>query len=225
MTEYAIEAVNIRKQYADVKVIRGVTLRVPKSQIAAIVGKSGSGKSTLLGIMSGLETPDEGRVLVQESDIFTLDDDGIAAMRQHSIGIVFQNFNLIPALSAIENVLLSTVFDTGVSAQSHRQRATALLNEVGIGHRIHHRPAALSGGEQQRVAIARALINEPAIVLADEPTGNLDESTAKGVFDLLLGLSRNMGTTLLMVTHDTDIASAADMQITLKDGSIDYEKS
>jgi len=225
MSDYAIQAENIIKQYGDVKVIRGITLRVPKSRFTAIVGKSGSGKSTLLGIVSGLEAPDEGRVQVQGTDIFALDDNGIAALRQHSIGIVFQGFNLIPSLSAIENVLLPAVFDAGTGTQTHRKRAHELLNKVGIGDRIHHRPAALSGGEQQRVAIARALINQPAILLADEPTGNLDESTAKDVFDLLLGLSRDMSTTLLMVTHDTDIAASADLKITIKDGRIDHEEN
>jgi len=225
MSDYAIQADNIKKHYGDVKVIRGVTLQVPKSRFTAIVGKSGSGKSTLLGMVSGLEKPDEGRVLVQGTDTFGLDDDGMAEMRRRSVGIVFQGFNLVPSLTAIENVLLPVVFDRRSSAENRRKRAEELLIQVGIGDRSSHRPAALSGGEQQRVAIARALINEPSILLADEPTGNLDETTAKGIFDLLLGLSRDMGTTLLMVTHDIDIAARADRKITIRDGRIDHENT
>lgn len=225
MSEYAIEAENIHKRYGSVEVIRGIDLQVPKSKFTAIVGKSGSGKSTLLGIISGLEKPDEGRVLVQESDIFKLDDNGMAKLRRNSIGIVFQGFNLVPSLTAIENVLLPVVFETKRSADEYRQHANELLEKVGVLERANHRPSALSGGEQQRVAIARALINEPDILLADEPTGNLDETTAAGVFDLLIGLGRDSGTTLLMVTHDLDIAAKADKKIEIRDGRIDNANS
>lgn len=221
MSEFAIQAQNIHKCYGSVEVIRGIDLQVPKSQFTAIVGKSGSGKSTLLGIISGLEKPDEGRVLVQESNIFSLDDSGMARLRRNSIGIVFQGFNLVPSLTAIENVLLPVVFEKKESAGEYRRRANELLGKVGVAERANHRPSALSGGEQQRVAIARALINEPDILLADEPTGNLDETTAAGVFDLLIGLGRDSGTTLLMVTHDLDIAAEADKKIEIRDGRID----
>jgi len=224
MSEYAIKARNIHKSYGSVDVIRGIDLEVPKSQFTAIIGKSGSGKSTLLGIISGLEKPDEGRVLVQESDIFSLDDGGLARLRRNSLGIVFQGFNLVPSLTALENVLLPVVFEREKSADEYRKRASELLDKVGVLERANHRPSAMSGGEQQRVAIARALINEPDILLADEPTGNLDETTAKGVFDLLIGLGRDSGTTLLMVTHDLDIAAKADKKIEIRDGRIDNAK-
>lgn len=223
MSEYAIQATDITKRYGAVDVIRGVSLSVPKSRFTVIIGKSGSGKSTLLGIVSGLEKPDAGQVLVHGTDIFGLDDDAMAQMRRRSVGIVFQGFNLVPSLSAIENVLLPVVFEG--QAEASRRRAEALLNQVGVGNRIHHRPSALSGGEQQRVAIARALINQPSILLADEPTGNLDETTASGVFDLLIGLSRDIGTTLLMVTHDLDIAAKADKKIEIRDGRIDHDNA
>ena len=221
MTEYAIQTENITKNYGNVEVIRGVSLKVPKAQFSTIVGKSGSGKSTLLGIVSGLEAPDKGRVLVNGVDIFALDDKGMAQTRRRQIGIVFQSFNLVPSLSALENVLLPVVFDDKMGTSDYEARARDLLSQVGMNDRASHRPGALSGGEQQRVAIARALINQPAILLADEPTGNLDETTAAGVLDLLTGLSRDIGTTLLMVTHDMDIAAKADRIIEIKNGKVE----
>lgn len=220
MTEYAIQTENLSKSYGSVDVIRGVSLDVLKAQSSTIVGKSGSGKSTLLGIISGLEKPDAGRVLVNGADIFALDDKGMAEARRRQIGIVFQSFNLVPSLTALENVLLPVVFDDKMSAADFEARAQELLEQVGMKDRASHRPGALSGGEQQRVAIARALINQPAILLADEPTGNLDETTAAGVFDLLTGLTRDIGTTLLMVTHDMDIAAKADRIIEMKNGEV-----
>ena len=225
MTDYAIHAEDIKKSYGNVHVLDGVSLKVPRSQFTAIIGKSGSGKSTLLGIISGLEKPDAGKVLIEGTDLFGLDGDGMARMRSKQVGIVFQGFNLVPSLTAIENVLLPVVFDGEVSASEHRKHGEKLLDQVGMGDRMTHRPSALSGGEQQRVAIARALINKPAILLADEPTGNLDETTAKGVFDLLIGMSRDIGTTLLMVTHDLDIAGQADKQIEIRNGRIDHDNA
>ena len=220
MTDYAIQTDSLSKSYGSVDVIRGVSLDVSRAQFSAIVGKSGSGKSTLLGIISGLEKPDAGRVLINGADIFALDDKGMAEARRRQIGIVFQSFNLVPSLSALENVLLPVVFDDKMSAAAFEARAQGLLEQVGMTDRASHRPGALSGGEQQRVAIARALINQPAILLADEPTGNLDETTAAGVFDLLTGLTRDIGTTLLMVTHDMDIAARADRIIEMKNGKV-----
>jgi putative ABC transport system ATP-binding protein len=220
MTDFAIQTEDLTKTYGAIEVIKGVSLAVPKGQFAAIVGKSGSGKSTLLGIISGLEAPDSGRVLVNGVDIFALDDGGMAETRRRQFGIVFQSFNLVPALTALENVLLPVVFDDKLSAADYEARANDLLAQVGMSERSSHRPGALSGGEQQRVAIARALINQPAILLADEPTGNLDETTAAGIFDLLTGLCRDIGTTLLMVTHDMDIAARADRIIEIKNGKV-----
>ncbi len=221
MTEPAIQTENLVKSYGSVEVIRNLSLDVPRAQFSAIVGKSGSGKSTLLGLISGLETPDAGRVLLNGTDIFALDDKGMAETRRRQIGIVFQSFNLVPALSALENVLLPVVFDDRLSKAEYEVRAHDLLSRVGMEARASHRPGALSGGEQQRVAIARALINQPAILLADEPTGNLDETTAAGVFDLLTGLTRDIGTTLLMVTHDMDIAAKADRVFEMKNGKVE----
>jgi len=220
MTDYAIQTENLTKSYGSVEVIRGVSINVPKARFSAIVGKSGSGKSTLLGIISGLEVPDAGRVLIEGVDIFALDDNGMAETRRRQIGIVFQSFNLVPSLSALENVLLPVVFDDRISAKEYDTRAQELLNTVGMEARTTHRPGALSGGEQQRVAIARALINQPAILLADEPTGNLDETTAAGVLGLLTGLCHDIGTTLLMVTHDMDIAAKADHIIEIRNGKV-----
>ena len=220
MTDFAIQTEELVKSYGSVEVIRGVSIEVPKGQFSAIVGKSGSGKSTLLGIISGLEAPDKGRVLLNGVDIFALDDKGMAEARRRQLGIVFQSFNLVPSLSALENVLLPVVFDDKMSEADYVARAHELLGQVGMKERASHRPGALSGGEQQRVAIARALINQPAILLADEPTGNLDETTAAGVFDLLTGLCRDIGTTLLMVTHDMDIAAKADRIIEIKNGKV-----
>jgi len=221
MTNHAIKTENLTKSYGTVEVIRAVSIKVPRARFSAIVGKSGSGKSTLLGLISGLETPDSGRVLLNGTDIFALDDAGMAETRRRRIGIVFQGFNLVPSLSALENVLLPVVFDDRTGKADYETRARDLLSQVGMSERASHRPGALSGGEQQRVAIARALINQPAILLADEPTGNLDETTAAGVFDLLTGLSRDIGTTLLMVTHDMDIAAKADRVIEMKNGKVE----
>ena len=221
MSEFAIQTQDLVKSYGSVEVIRGVSIEVPKGQFSAIVGKSGSGKSTLLGIISGLEAPDKGRVLLNGVDIFALDDKGMAEARRRQLGIVFQSFNLVPSLSALENVLLPVVFDDRMSKVDYRARTHELLGQVGMKERASHRPGALSGGEQQRVAIARALINQPEILLADEPTGNLDEATAAGVFDLLTGLCRDIGTTLLMVTHDMDIAAKADRIIEIKNGKVE----
>lgn len=220
MSDSAIRLENVRKRYGTVEVLRGVTLAVPSGGFTAVMGKSGSGKSTLLGLVSGLEKPDEGRILVLGKELSGLSDEGEAELRRRSIGFVFQGFNLIPSLDAIQNVLLPTVFDHASSAIHHRERGEALLARVGLGDRMHHRPAALSGGEQQRVAIARALVNEPTILLADEPTGNLDQATGAAVLDLLLSLGRDAGTTLFMVTHDPDIAARADVIVEIKDGRI-----
>jgi putative ABC transport system ATP-binding protein len=220
MTDTAIQVDGVTKRYGSLEVLKGVGLSVPAGQFAAVIGKSGSGKSTLLGIVSGLEKADAGRVLVQGHDLAQFDEPRMADLRRRAIGIVFQNFNLIPSLSALENVLLPTFFDERTAAADRRGRAMELLQQVGLGERTHHRPSQLSGGEQQRVAIARALVNHPAILLADEPTGNLDAETGADVLALLLDLSRVFSTTLLIVTHDPDIAGRADMTIEMKDGRI-----
>ena len=177
MSETAIQVDGVKKHYGALEVLRGVSFSVPAGSFSAIIGKSGSGKSTLLGVISGLEKADAGRVIVQGQDLSSLDEARMADLRRRAIGIVFQSFNLIPSLSALENTLLPTFFDKTARPRARRQRAVDLLAQVGLGERMHHRPSELSGGEQQRVAMARALVNEPAILLADEPTGNLDVET------------------------------------------------
>ena len=222
MSEIAIQVEGVGKRYGTLAVLKGVDMSVPAGGFAAVIGKSGSGKSTLLGIVSGLENADSGRVLVQGQDLSGMDEAAMADLRRRTIGIVFQSFNLIPSLSALENVLLPTFFDERTSAAGRRRRAVELLQQVGLSERMHHRPSQLSGGEQQRVAIARALVNHPAILLADEPTGNLDAETGADVLALLLDMSRVFATTLLIVTHDPDIAGKADMTIEMKDGRIQH---
>jgi putative ABC transport system ATP-binding protein len=225
MRETAIHVEGVKKRFGALEVLRGVDLTIPSGEFAAVIGKSGSGKSTLLGIVSGLETADDGRVLVQGQDLSKLDETQKAELRRHAIGIVFQSFNLIPSLSALENILLPTFFEKEESAADMRRRAVELLKQVGLGDRMRHRPSELSGGEQQRVAIARALINHPSILLADEPTGNLDAETGATVLDLLLDMSRTFATTLLVVTHDAEIAAKADMIIEMKNGRIQHENA
>jgi putative ABC transport system ATP-binding protein len=216
----AIQAVDIRKHYGELEVLKGVDLIVAAGQFTAIMGKSGSGKSTLLGIIAGLEQPDAGHVLVMGQKLAGMSDRDMADVRRRSIGIVFQGFSLIPSLTALDNVLLPTFFAAQMTAVEYRRRAMDLLNQVGLGARLNYRPSALSGGEQQRVAIARALINSPSVLLADEPTGNLDQATGAAVLDVLIDLGRTHGTSLLMVTHDSDVAARADHVVEMKDGRI-----
>ena len=220
MSEPAIQAQGLRKRYGDLEVLKGVDLTLGAGQFTAIMGKSGSGKSTLLGIIAGLELPDAGQVVVMGQKLAGMNDRDIATLRRRSIGIVFQGFSLIPSLTALDNVLLPTFFSTQMMPAERRQRAIDLLNQVGLGARLDNRPSALSGGEQQRVAIARALINRPSVLLADEPTGNLDQATGTAVLDLLIELGRTHGTALLMVTHDPDVAARADNVVDMKDGRI-----
>jgi putative ABC transport system ATP-binding protein len=215
-----IRVVRVKKHYGDVEVLKGVDLTVDAGQFTAIMGKSGSGKSTLLGIIAGLEKPDEGDVSILGHTLAGMSDGDLATLRRRSIGFVFQGFSLIPSLTALDNVLLPTFFTTETSAAERRQRGVDLLKQVGLGERLHNHPATLSGGEQQRVAIARALMNSPAILLADEPTGNLDQETGASVLELLLDLGRTHGTGLLMVTHDPDVAAKAGHVVEMKDGRI-----
>jgi putative ABC transport system ATP-binding protein len=223
MSETAIQVDGVKKHYGALEVLRGVSFSVPAGSFSAIIGKSGSGKSTLLGVVSGLEKADAGRVVVQGQDLSSLDEARMADLRRRAIGIVFQSFNLIPSLSALENTLLPTFFDKTTPVAARHRRAVGLLAQVGLGDRMHHRPSELSGGEQQRVAMARALVNEPAILLADEPTGNLDVETGAAILELLLDMSRAHATTLVVVTHDPDIAAKADTIIEMKDGRIQHD--
>jgi putative ABC transport system ATP-binding protein len=215
-----IRVEHVKKHYGDVEILKGVDLTVSVGQFTAIMGKSGSGKSTLLGVIAGLERPDEGDVFIMGQKLDGMSDQDMATLRRRSIGIVFQGFSLIPSLTALDNVLLPTFFTTGTSVGERRQRGIDLLQQVGLNERLNYHPATLSGGEQQRVAIARALVNSPSILLADEPTGNLDQETGASVLELLLDLGRTHGTGLLMVTHDPDIAAKAGNVVEMKDGRI-----
>ena len=190
-------------------------LSVPSGQCLAVTGPSGSGKSTLLGLIAGLDTPSSGTILIDDVEITMLDEDRLAALRGATIGFVFQFFHLIPSLSALENILVPLEI---ARVRRPVDRARALLDEVGLIERAHHYPSQLSGGEQQRVAIARALANEPPILLADEPTGNLDSANGQHVVDLLLGVNKTRGTTVLIVTHDRELAERADVMLSMHDG-------
>ena len=209
-----------------VEILRGIDLTIPGGQFAAIMGASGSGKSTLLGLLAGLDAPTEGEVILDGTSISRMNEDELAEIRGKKLGFVFQSYQLIPMLTALENVLLP--FE--LNGSSHhlgdgRARATELLDSVGLADRRHHYPVQLSGGEQQRVALARAFMLEPPIVLADEPTGNLDSSNGQHVLDLLTKRQREANTTLVLVTHDRQIADRADRRIFLRDGRIVSDES
>jgi putative ABC transport system ATP-binding protein len=207
--------------HGKVHALDDVTFRVETGEFASIIGKSGSGKSTLLSLLGALDTPTDGQIMVDDVDIAKLTAGKQTQYRAHKIGFVFQHYNLIPNLSALENVMLALEFGGVKGTSERRDRATELLDAVGIeGDEQLRKPARLSGGQQQRVSIARALANNPAVILADEPTGNLDSENGKKIFDLLHSLSRSQNTTILAVTHDLDIAGKTDRTFTLKDGKI-----
>ena len=203
---------------ARVHVLRGISLDVARGEAVGLVGPSGSGKSTLLMVMAGLERAGSGSITVGDVDLARLDEDGLARFRGRNIGIVFQAFHLVPTMTALENVALPLELADAPDAHA---RAAAELEAVGLGHRLHHYPAQLSGGEQQRVAIARAVAPDPAILVADEPTGNLDETTGRQIVDLLFALKRNRGATLVLVTHDPGLARLCDRTIRLRSGLIE----
>ncbi len=216
-----IEVRGVRKwiQHLDrrVEILKGMDLLIPRGQFVAIIGASGSGKSTLLGLLAGLDTPSEGEILLDGTPIQSLDEAALARIRGRKLGFVFQSYQLIPTLTALENVLLP--FELNASGDG-LSRARSLLVQVGLEQRMDHYPVQLSGGEQQRVALARAFILDPPIVMADEPTGNLDSTNGKRVLELLLSRNRDAGTTLVLVTHDPQIAALADRRITLRDGRV-----
>jgi putative ABC transport system ATP-binding protein len=200
-----------------VEILRGISLTIPAGQFVAIVGASGSGKSTLLGLLAGLDTPSAGEIWLDGVPIHNLVESQLAAVRGRKIGFVFQSYQLIQTLTALENVLLP--YELNVKGNGI-PKARRLLEEVGLNERVDHYPVQLSGGEQQRVALARAFVADPPIVMADEPTGNLDSANGRLVLDLLLDRNRKAGTTLVLVTHDAEVASQADRKIVLKDGLI-----
>ena len=196
-------------------ILHPLDVAIPSGRFLAVVGPSGSGKSTLLGLLAGLDAPSTGEILIDGIDITKLSEDALARLRGEKIGFVFQFFHLVPSLTAFENILVPMEI---AGRRGAVDRARLLLEEVGLSDRGHHYPSQLSGGEQQRVAIARALANDPSIVLADEPTGNLDSTTGRHIMDLLLAVRRSRSSTLVLVTHDTELASLADSRLTLRDG-------
>jgi len=198
-------------------ILHPVDLSIAASQRVAIVGPSGSGKSTLLGLIAGLDAPSSGQIFIDGIDITALDEDNLAQLRGSKIGFVFQSFHLIPSLTAMENILVPLEIARVANA---RVKAHALLEEVGLVNRGHHYPSQLSGGEQQRIAIARALANEPSIVLADEPTGNLDSANGSHIIELLLEVNRSRGTTIVLGTHDSKLSKIAQVTLAMRDGHI-----
>ncbi len=205
---------------ARVHILKSISLAIARGEAVGLVGPSGSGKSTLLMTMAGLERPDAGAVIVDGVDLAGLDEDALARFRGRRIGIVFQSFHLVPTMTALENVSLPLELAEEADAFA---RAGEELRAVGLGERLHHYPAQLSGGEQQRVAIARALVANPAIVVADEPTGNLDEATGGSIIDLLFALKRDRGSTLILVTHDLELARRCDRVVRLRSGRIESD--
>ncbi|PWC52934.1 ABC transporter ATP-binding protein [Azospirillum sp. TSO22-1] len=200
-----------------VNILRGLDLSVGRGERVGVVGPSGSGKSTMMMVMAGLERPSSGRISVAGHDLGTLDEDRLARFRRDHVGIVFQAFHLVPTMTALENVAIPLEF---AGAPDAFERARAGLEAVGLAHRLTHYPGQLSGGEQQRVAIARAFVAEPSLLLADEPTGNLDLDTGATIVELLFGLAERRGTTLVLITHDSALARRCDRTVTLRDGRI-----
>lgn len=220
---HVIELHDVSKIYQiesqQVAALKGVSLNIPRGSILALTGPSGSGKSTLLHLMGTLDKPSGGKIVILGTDVSTLNDQNVSAFRNRTVGFVFQMNNLLPEFTALENVMMP-----GLIAQAHREkvreRAADLLNSVGLAKRLSHRPGELSGGEQQRVAIARALLMEPPILLADEPTGNLDRRSSESIQDLLMQLCDARGVTMIMVTHDMKLAAKLPQQVVLEDGMV-----
>ncbi|HET7319034.1 MAG TPA: ABC transporter ATP-binding protein [Nitrospirota bacterium] len=217
-----IELSNITKIYrmgeVDITVLAGVCLSIKQGEFVAVMGPSGSGKSTLMNIIGCLDRPTSGTYRFEEREISSLSDDELASVRNVKIGFVFQTFNLLPRFSALKNVEVPLIY-SGVPARERRERAIPLLEKVGLGDRLHHKPTELSGGQQQRVAIARALINNPPLLLADEPTGNLDSHSGEEILRILTGLN-TLGVTIILVTHDQGVGARCKRMINLKDGQI-----
>lgn len=215
-----IQVQNIHKSFGDLEVLKGVNLEVQKGEIVAIVGKSGAGKTTLLQIIGTLDRPTGGKVLIDGTDVFALNDTQLAAFRNRHIGFIFQFHQLLPEFTALENVCIPAMI-ARLKEADYKPRAEQLLRELGLAERMHHKPNELSGGEKQRVAAARALMMQPTIILADEPTGSLDTQNKKELSDLLLHLRQQYGQTILLVTHDKELAALADRTIEIKDGVIE----
>jgi putative ABC transport system ATP-binding protein len=220
-----IEVRDLTKIYrmgrVEVPALQGVSFRIERGEVVAIMGQSGSGKSTLMNVLGCLDLPTSGEYFLEDQNIAGMNEDQLADIRNQKIGFVFQQFNLLPRITVRRNAELPLMYNGGKSQQEVNQRSEAILKAVGLSDRMHHRPTELSGGQQQRVAIARALINDPALILADEPTGNLDSKTGKEIMDLLLGLNKEHGLTLVIVTHDPAIAAHTQRVIRLRDGMVE----
>lgn len=225
MNDWVIEARDLTKTYrmgaVEVNALCGVTFKIRRGEVLAIMGPSGSGKSTLMNLLGCLDRPTSGEYILDGETISNLSDDQLAAIRNHKVGFVFQNFNLLPRATALANVELPMRY-AGLG-RGRVERARQALVAVGLEDRLHHRPTELSGGQQQRVAIARALVNNPAIIMADEPTGNLDSKSGKEIMNLLLSLNRERGTTLIIVTHDPSVAERTQRILHLKDGMLEND--
>ncbi len=221
--EYVVRTKGLVKIYQMgeeiLRALNGVDLDIKRGEYISIMGPSGSGKSTLFNAIGGLDKPDEGSVFINDVDMAQLDARELAYLRCHTIGYIFQSYNLIPVMTALENVTLPTIF-AGTPTDQGIERGIELLNIVGLGHRLHHRPTQLSGGQQQRVAIARSLANNPAIILADEPTGNLDLKTGEEIIELLRELNREQGVTIITATHDYKMVNVSDRVVWIRDGKI-----
>lgn len=218
-----LEGIGITKSYEQLQVLKGIDIQINKKEVVAIVGASGAGKTTLLQILSTLDRADEGKILFQGKDITQFSDKKLAQFRNREIGFVFQFHHLLPEFTALENVCIPA-YIKGVGKKESEQKALELLHLLGLSERVNHKPSELSGGENQRVAIARALINSPAIIFADEPTGNLDSQTKKELNQLFFDLCNSLGQTFVIVTHDDAFANATDKKIVMKDGLITQEK-
>lgn len=212
-----IQATGIEKSFGDLKVLKGIDFQVEKSEVVSIMGASGAGKSTLLQILGTLSTPDSGSLRIDGTDVLHLGGKDLSAFRNRRIGFVFQFHHLLPEFNALENVMIPA-FIAGRSDKDAKNAATRLLEEMGLQERMDHKPSELSGGEQQRVAIARALVNDPAILFADEPSGNLDTKTKSEIHNLFFELRKNHGQTVVIVTHDPDLAKMCDRSLFMKDG-------